>query len=239
MVVFTGTDRLMHFLWDAYEDSTHRYHNEFIEHFRKIDDAVGQMISQLGDDDLVVMHSDHGFERLDSDINVNFVLKEHGFLKFQDNEEVTLKNISSDTKVFALDPGRIYLNFAGRYPGGTVLPQEADGILSELEELFDSLEVDGRKVIRKVYRKEEIYSGPCVEDAADMILVGDRNFNLRGNIKAQSLAEKGVFTGKHTQDDAFLLVRDGKGDCIFPDEPCISDILSIIRVNEVAISTIN
>ena len=98
MVVFTGTDRLMHFLWDAYEDSSHRYHNEFIAHFRKIDDAIGQMISQLDDDDLVVMHSDHGFERLDSDVNVNFVLKEHGFLKFRDNEEITLKNISSDTR---------------------------------------------------------------------------------------------------------------------------------------------
>jgi len=34
MLVFTGTDRLSHFLWDAYEDESHPYHSQFLDHFR-------------------------------------------------------------------------------------------------------------------------------------------------------------------------------------------------------------
>jgi len=43
MLVFTGTDRLMHFLWDAYEDKDHRHHNSFLKHFRRIDQAIGEI----------------------------------------------------------------------------------------------------------------------------------------------------------------------------------------------------
>ena len=68
MLVFTATDRLMHFLWDVYEDKDHKYHNLFLEHFRKIDQAVGEINARLNDDDLLIMHSDHGFERLGKDI---------------------------------------------------------------------------------------------------------------------------------------------------------------------------
>jgi predicted AlkP superfamily phosphohydrolase/phosphomutase len=43
MLVFTGTDRLVHFLWDAYENEDHRYRDVFQEHFRKIDRAIGEI----------------------------------------------------------------------------------------------------------------------------------------------------------------------------------------------------
>lgn len=38
MLVFTGTDRLCHFLWDTYEDRTHKYDSSFLDHFRKLDE---------------------------------------------------------------------------------------------------------------------------------------------------------------------------------------------------------
>jgi predicted AlkP superfamily phosphohydrolase/phosphomutase len=37
----TGNDRLMHFLWDAYENSEHNYHRDFINYFGKVDEFVG------------------------------------------------------------------------------------------------------------------------------------------------------------------------------------------------------
>jgi len=231
MLVFTCTDRLMHFLWDAYEDAGHKYHNFFLDHFRKIDAVIGEICSRMGDDDLLVMHSDHGFERLDHEVHISHVLGSEGFLQFKKDAEISLENIRPGTKAFALDPARIYLNLKGKYPCGSVEPDDAEDILSQLESLFASLEVDGRKVIRDIYRKEEIYSGPYLDDGPDMILVGAEGFDLKAKLKVQHLTGRGVFTGKHTQDSAFLLVKGLADTAVIPDEPAVSDIKGVIEKN--------
>lgn len=156
MLVFTCTDRLMHFLWDAYEDVNHQYHSFFCDHFRKIDAVIGEISDRMENDDLLVMHSDHGFERLNHEVHINYLLSSEGFLQFTQDGEVSLENISADTKAFTLDPARIHLNLKGKYPCGSVEPNEVEAILSQLEGLFASLEMDGRKVIRDIYRKEQI-----------------------------------------------------------------------------------
>ncbi|UCC23253.1 MAG: alkaline phosphatase family protein, partial [Planctomycetota bacterium] len=229
MLVFTATDRLMHFLWDAYEDKNHKYHSLFLEHFRKIDQAVGEIDSRLNDDDLLIMHSDHGFERLDKDIYISYLLAEQGFLQFKQDQDIALNNICYGTKAFALDPARIYLNLKGKYPCGSVDVAEAEDILRQLENLFQSLEVDGRKVIRDVYRKEQIYSGPYLENAPDLILVGADGFNLKASVKADKLADKAIFTGKHTQDTAFFIAKGLRDENIIPDPLTVSDIKQIIE----------
>ncbi len=229
MLVFTGTDRLMHFLFDAYEDETHKYHEFFLEHFNKIDQAIGEISSRTTDNDLLIMLSDHGFERLDYDIYINYFLRQQGFLKFRNDCDITLNNISNDTKAFALDPARIYLNFKGKFPHGDIEPTDAESVLCQLENLFRTIEVDGKKVIKEVYRKERIYSGPYFENAPDMVLVGAEGFNFKANVKAQQLADKTIFTGKHTQDTAFLIMNEASGKNLVPDVPSVSDVMGIIE----------
>ena len=229
MLVFTGTDRLMHFLWDAYEDKNHKYHNYFLDHFRKIDHAVGEIVSQARPDDLLVMHSDHGFERLDYDIYPSHLLAENGFLQFKDGQERELNNICYGTKAFVLDPARIHLNFKGKYPAGSVDQADAETILLELESLFAGLEVEGREVIRDVYRKEHIYSGACMDSAPEMVLVANEGFNLKAGVKSDKIASKAIFTGKHTQDTAFLLIKGLADETIVGEAPKVSDIKLIIE----------
>ena len=89
--------------------------------------------------------------------------------------------------------------------------------------------MDGIKVIRDIYRKEQIYSGPCLDDGPDLILVGTKGFDLKAKLKVAQLAGKGPFTGKHTQDTAFLLVRGLPNESIVPDTPTVSDIKGIIE----------
>jgi predicted AlkP superfamily phosphohydrolase/phosphomutase len=227
MLVFTATDRLLHFLWDAYEDKNHKYHTRFLEHFRTIDTAIGEIRSKISDNDLLIMVSDHGFERLDYDIYTNYLLGKEGFLKFDPPQEMNLKNISEDTKAFVLDPARIYLHRKGRYPRGTVEEGDAEEILGRLDNLFRTLEVDGRKVIKNIYKKQELYSGPYLENAPDMVLVAEKGFNLKGSIKADKLADKAIFTGKHTQHDAFLIVSGLTDNSVIPDVPTVRDVVSI------------
>jgi predicted AlkP superfamily phosphohydrolase/phosphomutase len=228
MFVFTGTDRLMHFLWDACEEESHKHHDAFIDHFRKVDEAIGEMTLQTDEEDLFVMLSDHGFERLDYDVYINSFLRQEGFLHFDKNKEPELIHLNSSTKAFALDPARIYINLKGKYPNGGVDKQDKERLLKDIETLFSALEVGNRRAIKNVYRKEEIYSGPFIEMAPDLVLVGDKGFNLKGNIKAEKTIGKEIFTGKHTQDDAFLLVKGRVGQKIISDYPTVCDVKDLV-----------
>jgi predicted AlkP superfamily phosphohydrolase/phosphomutase len=229
MLVFTATDRLLHFLWDAYEDKNHKYHSQFLDHFGTIDGAIGEISNKINDDDLLVMLSDHGFERLDYDIYINHLLRELGLLHFKHDDEIDLKNICVGTKTFALDPARIYINFKDKYPCGTVETNEAEEVLGLLENIFNAFEVDGRKVIKDIYRKNEIYSGPYIENAPDMVLVSEKGFNLKASLRANKLADKAIFTGKHTQHDAFLSINGIKDENIVPEVPTVADVKSIME----------
>ncbi|MHC4646434.1 MAG: alkaline phosphatase family protein [Planctomycetota bacterium] len=205
MLAFTGTDRLMHFLFAAYEDDSHRHHNDFIDHFRRVDQAIGEVVSKLTERDALIMLSDHGFERLEKDVYVNYLLAREGLLTFKANAKPMPDNIDRGTIAFALDPARIYINQKGKYPAGSVAPEDKNSCLKDLEDLFGSLEVDGKKVVNHIYRKEDIYAGPCLESAPDMVLISEKGFNLKGAMAAQELTGVGLFTGKHTYHDAFLL----------------------------------
>jgi predicted AlkP superfamily phosphohydrolase/phosphomutase len=229
MLTFTGTDRLMHFLWSAYENENHQYHKDFLEHFRKIDEAIGQVNERISDDDTLILLSDHGFERLDKDIYINRFLRTEGFLTLRQDNEPNLANIDYPTEAFALDPARIYLNLKGKFPCGTIDQSDSENLLCQLENLFRSLEIDGRKVIRDIYRKEQLYSGPYLENAPDLVLVGAKGFNLKASVKADRLTDKAIFSGKHTQDSAFLLVKGLADKSIVPEIPAVWNIKGIVE----------
>jgi len=245
-LVFTGTDRLMHFLWKAYRDEKDQYHQDFLNHFRKIDGVIGEISANLNPNDLLLIISDHGFENINNNVNINFLLKEEGLLKSRENppqspfckggrrgirgeeggEERMELPVGEGTRAFALDPARIYLNRRGKYPKGSVSDPECEALLKKLMALFSNLEKDGEKVIRSVYRKEEIYHGPFLEQAPDIILVGARGFNLKANFKAAQIYSRDIFTGKHSQDDAFLAVNSP--EVAIPEILNVCDIPGII-----------
>jgi predicted AlkP superfamily phosphohydrolase/phosphomutase len=228
MFVFTGTDRLMHFLWDAYADSNHKYHSAFLKYFSRLDIVIGEIASRAAENDRVIMLSDHGFEHLEKDVYVNRLLLEAGFLCFKNDDSTDLKNICFGTKAFALDPARIYINFKGKYPCGSVEPEHKEDVLRELEEFFNSYEVEGKKVFEGIYRREKIYDGACAEAGPEMVLVGAKGFNLKASLRTNETTGKGIFTGKHTQHDAFLLVRDNNRICSPPEKPSVSDIKNLV-----------
>ncbi len=228
MFVFTGSDRLMHFLWDAYEDERHEFHQEFVNYFRRIDMIIGEIASKMKEDDSLIMLSDHGFERLEKDVYVNRILKEAGFLKLMEGQAVSFSSIDHGTRAFALDPARIYINLEERYPRGSVPLRMREKVTEEVEELFNNFEIEGEKVIKSLYRKEEIYSGTYFDRAPDLVLVGEKGFNLKAAINAEEVWSKGIFTGKHTQEDAFLLVNRKCNTDIIPENVTVSDVVGVI-----------
>ncbi|MGD2207397.1 MAG: alkaline phosphatase family protein, partial [Anaerolineae bacterium] len=229
ILVFTGTDRLAHFLWDAYEDKEHEHHEAFVEHFRQIDEVIGEIVGSLGAGDSLIMLSDHGFERLDQNVFVNYLLAQEGFLGFEAGAAPNLRAVGERTRAFGLDPGRIYLNRKGRYPRGRVEADDREALLRELEDLFASLEFEGNPVIARIYRGEELYHGAQMHRAPDLVLLGNKGYNLRGNMKATQLFGTDIFVGKHSQADAFLLAWGEFEPDVVPEAPSVCDVVSIMK----------
>lgn len=238
MLVFTGTDRLMHFLWDAYEDESHRYHADFVKHFCRIDDEIGMMLSQLKPNDSFLLMSDHGFERLDKNVYVNAVLRQAGFLCIPGDSDSNFGQLNEKTCAFSLDPARIYIHKKDKYPRGRIKKNEIEKLIQEIAAVFQSLEIDGKPVCKRIYRKEEIYSGPYSADAPDLVLIGNEGINFHSSLKATTVHDRGIFTGKHTHYDAFLLVKDWAGTdtfCHNLDVGQILDIVNYLKVGKVNI----
>jgi predicted AlkP superfamily phosphohydrolase/phosphomutase len=65
-----------------------------------------------------------------------------------------------------------WLNLAGREPRGTVAPEDADGILSELEADLRAMRdpIDGASVVRRCYRRADVADGPYADRLPDLIV---------------------------------------------------------------------
>jgi len=100
-------------------------------------------------------------------------------------------------------------------------------VIEDLTQIFESLEVDDRSVIDKIHRKEEIYEGPMMDMAPDLVLMPGPGFDLKANIKADELSEKSIFTGTHNQTDAFLFVKEDFGISI-PDNLSVFHIIKMM-----------
>ncbi len=64
-------------------------------------------------------------------------------------------------------------------------------------------------MLKKVLRREDIYHGPGLERAADLILVPREGYDLKGAFGKETLTFKGeALVGMHTYDDAMIAVRN-------------------------------
>ena len=84
MFVFTGTDRLNHYLWEDYEDETSEFHQAFLDFYHEVDVQIGRILERLSDDTVIAAVSDHGFARQRKSINLNCLLAEAGLLSLKE-----------------------------------------------------------------------------------------------------------------------------------------------------------
>jgi predicted AlkP superfamily phosphohydrolase/phosphomutase len=100
------------------------------------------------------------------------------------------------TKAYATIFG-ININLEDREPQGIVKNGEYEKICEFLrEELYELRDPEtGEKIIEKVYNREEIYSGPYLEDAPDIVF---KKITNRESIRANHLnhSSKGIFLAK-------------------------------------------
>jgi predicted AlkP superfamily phosphohydrolase/phosphomutase len=235
IVVVTGTDRLMHFLWHAYEDRNHGFHGAFLDYFRKVDAFVGGVYERFSalngsSQGLNTFHmiSDHGFTGIRSEVYLNAWLAENGFLRFDSPEPKTIMDIGAGSKAFALDPSRIYINLKDKYPLGCVDAKDYDRIRRELMLGLQALRFrDGTPVMKYVYTMEELYHGEALAQAPDLVALSNHGFDLKGKVSSRDVFGRSNLTGMHTQDDAFFFSSSGLVcPTIFDAKKLISDSLA-------------
>jgi predicted AlkP superfamily phosphohydrolase/phosphomutase len=206
-VVITGTDRLHHFLMDAYEDPSHAYHGAFLDYYRAVDSLVGRVYDRFASDGEAkgfFVLSDHGFCRTRFEVNINTVLAQRGYLVFTTPEGSSIDAVSERATAFALDPARIYLHKRGKYPRGGVAPEREHALLSELSDVFKSLTHEGEPVIRHVFYGRDVYSGPETPHGPDLLLVPNFGFDLKGRVGGAEVVVPRRLQGMHTWEDAFV-----------------------------------
>lgn len=219
--LFSATDFAQHAFW-KYMDKNHpqydsvlgeKYGSVIPDIYKRIDEKLGKILSQLTPDDTVIIMSDHGFGPLKGVVNLNNWLKTNDFLTFKDGSTAAtsklihtvvkqtkrllpvgakdfLKRLLPDvrdkvesklfhsyldwsqTKVFALGAyGNLWVNLKGREPMGIVEPgKEYDEVCQQVEDGLMQLRYKGEQVVEKVHRKEDIYTGPFLDKAPDLII---------------------------------------------------------------------
>lgn len=231
-----STDRINHFLWEEYEGNDPKYAPQFLSFYEKIDNFLGEMEKKVGEGDEFIVLSDHGFCSIKKEVFTNYWLENEGYLRFSKEKPSSLKDMSPETKVYSLIPGRFFVNLKGREQFGSVEPgadyeQLRDELIQRLTTMTDP--ETGEKIIRRVYKREEIYSGPCFEQAADVIADPYDGYDLKANLNQEQLALKGSLEGMHTYDDASLYIRNRQ---IKADSLWVADLMpTILSLSEVNI----
>ena len=214
--------------------------------FSMMDDAAGKVIEILGPD-AVIAGSDHGGRpAAEWSFNLNRLLMDEGLLKTNHGgavrrihkaspkfvkrwmEKKYLDKIElvdfSETRAWCFSyrcgSAGVFINLTGRFPGGKVSPgPEYEALVERIMKLLDGVRHDGVKVIDKTWRKEEVYSGPEVLYAPDIIFTTARNYEVpetnkfRDDVKAERLFEKekkrSRLSGNHEPEGIYII--NGKG----------------------------
>ena len=211
MIVFRGTDLIQHVafkFWDKNYCKQHelectKFGEIIFQFYEKIDAIIGDILTQVRDKCTTIIMSDHGMRPVSKHFFINKWLIKEGFLRlkrfyllasiFKIRNTPSLIDWSK-TKAFSSWAGgeaMIRINLAGREPCGSVKPgREYEQIREQIiDRLYQIKDPDtGNPIIEKVYKKEEIYSGPFLREAPDLqIVTNDMSYHPRGEFAAKQV----------------------------------------------------
>ena len=229
MMVYMGPDRLQHGFW-KYCDPQHRkfepgnpFENTLLDYYKHLDDQLGQLANMAGEDAAIMVVSDHGAKRMEGSFNVNDWLIQQGFLTPKAPLD-TVTEFCADQIDWAQTTAwawggyysRIFLNVAGREPQGMVTPAEYESVREELIRRLGQITDDrGRIMNTQALRPQELFNGPYVDEAPDLLVYFDdlywRAGQHLGNDSLYSFdTEVGPDDAVHDYDGIFVLSLPGE-----------------------------
>ncbi|WP_418285044.1 alkaline phosphatase family protein [Halorubrum sp. DTA46] len=233
--VFMSTDRVNHFLFGDYATDG-EYKAEFLEFYRALDEYIGEIRDSLDGDTTLVVASDHGFTRLEWEVNCNQWLADGGWLSYEtdaDDEPDSLADIGDDARAYSLIPGRFYLNLEGREPDGVVPESEYEAVREELIADLESLTgPDGREVCKRIVKGETVFDGDHDDIAPDLVVIPADGFDLKSGFGGKdAVFAEGPRNGMHKFENSLLYATDPdldvEGSNLFDVAPTILDLMDV------------
>ena len=189
--------------------------------FTALDDGIGALVNAAAPDATVVLVSDHGFGakpvlsvRVNRWLADNGLLRRHAFWRLRrrvikkmlpatwrarydtiDHILVDRPRTRAWSEALFTGTAGVWVHLAGRYPRGCVTPgseYEAlrDQIVGGLRSLVDP---EGHRVFESVQRREDLYRGPFVERAPDVVAVCTRRFGIIFESLGRELRDRELF----------------------------------------------
>jgi predicted AlkP superfamily phosphohydrolase/phosphomutase len=223
--LFDTPDRVQHMFW-RFRDPRHPLHESdpvmarvVEDQYRRSDAMVGHALDVADDETLVIALSDHGFGPYRRAVHLNTWLMENGLLCLKtglepgDSAGDMLRGVDwSRTKAYSLGLGGIYLNLRGREADGIVDETDAARLKAEIARGLKGLPdpLDGSAAIRGVKPREEVYSGPFVSEAPDLLVHFSKGFRASSSTSMGGVAEsvfednRKKWSGDHIVDPALV-----------------------------------
>jgi predicted AlkP superfamily phosphohydrolase/phosphomutase len=211
--VFQSPDRVQHLFW-RYLDKRHPIYNEsetkmygdaIFRVYKRMDEILGKILKYVDENTTLIVLSDHGFNSYRKGVNINRWFVENGFmaLKHQEGKEFKLLDLYSQglfwpnvdwsrTKAYNIGLGQIYINLKGRESQGFVTEEEYDKVRDEIIQKLLQLKdpETNESIIRRVYKKEEIYNGPYFEEAPDLVIGFNDGYRISWQSTLGGITEK-------------------------------------------------
>lgn len=197
MMVEMGPDRLHHALWDLTQPDHPAYDADqplagaMLEYYRLLDSHLGRLLTELRDDDLLLVVSDHGAQTLRGAFALNQWLVREGHLVLSPEHPASgplLPHHVDWEKTRAFGDGgyvgRVYLNLQGREPRGCLLPEQAPGFVEELRRgLCELPGPEGGALNVQALSTEQAY-GPSPRGVPPdlTLLIEDLSFRVLGTL---------------------------------------------------------
>src|SRR5262245_26963385 len=216
-------------------------HEALLAVYAELDHAVGTLVEAAGPDANIVLLSDHGFGTKPArSVRVNRWLADQGLLRrhafwtarrrivrrlfpaswrarYDTLDHILVNRPRSRAWSEALYTGTagIWIHVRGRFPLGCVDPgADYDRVRDRIQQGLAGLADDsGRRVFRSVQRREDLYRGPYLDEAPDLVAVCDSHFgiifeSLRRELRTPELFgpfEELGYTGTHDPAGIYLL----------------------------------
>lgn len=145
--------------------------------YAAIDALVGSVMERMDDETTLVVMSDHGFAPFSRQANLNAWLEQHGYLALQEPgkraEYEWLQGVDwARTRAFAIGLNSLYLNVRGRERHGIVPLAERGALAREIARKLSEWRdpETGAAVVTQPALREDVYHGPHLLDAPDIIV---------------------------------------------------------------------
>jgi len=232
VAAWTATDRVSHMFW-AYRDPEHPLYTEEMaakygrvveDTYIKMDSIIGNVMTRLRENDLLLIMSDHGFHSFRTEFSVNTWLIRNGYLTVTGQEDAETAHTEaryfrdmqtgqpaydwSRSRAYSLGLGMIFLNQQGREGQGIVSREDSPALIEEIRAKL--LEVTDPETGGKVF--ENVYAfvdpqGQATADAPD-IQLGYADGYQTAKASAAGAAPREIFapnldkwSGEHAASD--------------------------------------